>query len=193
MSTSASPTTLDTSGLRELLDNGSAVRVIDVRTPGEFEAVHIPGSVNLPLDVLRAQDNLTVRHDEPIVLACASGARAEQARNLLESSGATQLRVLSGGVSRWEQDGGTVERGSNVWPMERQVRLTAGLLVLTGVLSSIAFEPLKWIAGFVGGGLTFAALSNTCAMSKVLALLPHNRPKKATDPQKALPTLTDRR
>ncbi|WP_372448874.1 YgaP family membrane protein [Saccharopolyspora endophytica] len=59
--------------------------------------------------------------------------------------------------------------------MERQVRLTAGLLVFIGVVASTAYEPLKWIAGFVGAGLTFAAVTNTCAMSRVLGLLPHNR------------------
>lgn len=73
--------------------------------------------------------------------------------------------------------------------MERQVRLVAGMAVVLGIVSSIAYEPLKWIAGLVGAGLTFAAITNTCAMSRVLGLLPHNRTRSA-DPETLLRALT---
>ncbi|OQO91012.1 rhodanese-like domain-containing protein [Saccharomonospora piscinae] len=168
-------TQIDTTRLRTLLTGKTSLRLIDVRSPGEFAAEHIPGSANVPLDVLRArQDELTVRHDDPIVLVCASGGRAEQARTLLHQAGA-EPTVLAGGLGQWERDGGDVRRGRGAWAMERQVRLAAGTLVLSGVLGSIAYRPLKWLAGFVGAGLTVAAVTNTCAMSRVLALLPVNR------------------
>jgi hypothetical protein len=47
--------------------------------------------------------------------------------------------------------------------------------VLSSVLGSIAIPKLKWLAAGIGGGLTFAAISNTCAMSTVLSKLPYNR------------------
>ncbi|WP_048876518.1 rhodanese-like domain-containing protein [Saccharomonospora saliphila] len=182
---------MDTPQVRTLLDDNPRTRVIDVRTPGEFAAAHIPGSYNVPLDLLREhRAELTAAHDDPIVLVCASGARADQAFTVLQSVGSDKLSVLSGGITGWRQHDAPLNRGSGTWAMERQVRLAAGLLVLTGVVASTAYEPLKWIAGFVGGGLTFAALTNTCAMSRVLALLPHNRIR--TGGARTVAALTDR-
>lgn len=185
------PTLVDTAQIREFRGSDPRLRLIDVRTPGEFAAAHIPGSYNVPLDLLREhRDELTARHGDPVVLVCASGARAEQARTLLETSGLDRLSVLRGGITGWEQAGGELNRGRGTWAMERQVRLVAGLLVLAGVVASTVVEPLKWIAGFVGAGLTFAAVTNTCAMSRVLGLLPHNRTSR-TDPRKLLDALTN--
>ncbi|WP_263253750.1 YgaP family membrane protein [Saccharopolyspora rosea] len=96
--------------------------------------------------------------------------------------------MLRGGITGWEDGGGELDRGRGTWAMERQVRLVAGLLVLTGVVGSTAYGPLKWIAGFVGAGLTFAALTDTCAMSRLLGLLPHNR-TSAVDGRAALDAL----
>lgn len=185
------PASLEASQTRRLVEENPRTRLIDVRTPGEFAAAHIPGSYNVPLDLLREhRAELTSKHNDPIVLVCASGGRADQARSMLESAGLDQLSVLKGGVTSWEQNGGPMNRGSGTWAMERQVRLVAGLLVLTGVVASTAYEPLKWISAFVGAGLTFAAITDTCAMSRVLGLLPHNRTPKA-DAKTLIKALTD--
>lgn len=186
----ALPKVVDTAQVRELRDADPQVRLIDVRAPGEFASSHIPGSYNVPLDLLREhREELTAQHGDPVVLVCASGGRAEQARTLLANAGLDRLSVLRGGITGWEQQGGELNQGRGTWAMERQVRLVAGLLVLTGVVASTAYEPLKWIAGFIGAGLTFAALSNTCAMSRVLGLLPHNR-TSSTDGRALLEALT---
>ncbi|CAM01728.1 rhodanese-like domain-containing protein [Saccharopolyspora erythraea] len=168
---------MDTAQVRELRETEPQVRLIDVRTPGEFASAHIPGSSNVPLDLIQKNRHElgAVRHGDPVVLVCASGNRAERARALLEEAGLERLSVLRGGITGWERDGGDLSRGRGTWAMERQVRLTAGVLVLTGVVASTAYEPLKWIAGFVGAGLIFAAVTNTCAMARLLGLLPHNR------------------
>lgn len=183
------PALVDSAQLRELrADN--RIRLIDVRTSGEFAAAHIPGSGNVPLELLREhRDALTARHEDPVVLVCASGNRAEQARSLLSNAGLGHLTVLRGGIASWEDHGGELNRGRGTWAMERQVRLVAGLLVLTGVLASTRYERFKWLSGFVGGGLTFAALTDTCAMARVLSLLPHNRTSDA-DPRTQLEALT---
>lgn len=186
----ALPKTVDTAQIRHLREADPQIRLIDVRAPGEFASSHIPGSYNVPLHLLREhREELTAQHGDPVVLVCASGGRAEQARTLLESAGLDRLSVLRGGITGWEQDGGELNRGRGTWDMERQVRLVAGLLVLTAVVASTAYEPLKWVAGFVGAGLTFAAVSNTCAMSRVLGLLPHNHTPR-TDGRALLEALT---
>jgi rhodanese-related sulfurtransferase len=171
--------TIDVSTLRRLLDVDSQLRVLDVRTGGEFETAHIPGSFNVPLDTLgeHARDLADVSH--PVVLVCQSGARATQAHRRLTSEGKTTLHILEGGMQAWESSGGDVVRGSTErWALDRQVRLVAGSLVLAGVLASIGVPRAKWFAGAIGFGLTFSALTNTCAMGNLLAKLPYNRTDK---------------
>jgi len=93
----------------------------------------------------------------------------------LRNAALTNVHILDGGMTAWEPKGFAVNRGAARWDLERQVRLVAGSIVLTSVLGSIAAPKLKWLAAGVGGGLTFAALSNTCAMGMLLSKLPYNR------------------
>jgi hypothetical protein len=90
----------------------------------------------------------------------------------------------------WEGNGFKVDRGKQRWDLERQVRLVAGSIVLSSVVGSIFAPKLKWLAAAVGGGLTFAAVSNTCAMGTALAKLPYNR-TGTYDPQELVSQLGD--
>jgi rhodanese-related sulfurtransferase len=171
----AIPSTIDTRTLREWLTRGDDVTIVDVRTPAEFESTHILGSYNLPLDLLE-EHRAELRHlTHPVVLVCRSGQRAVQAERQLIEVGLPNVKVLDGGILAWQAAGAEVRRGRQRWDLERQVRLVAGSLVLTGVLASVAFAPAKWLAAAAGAGLTFAALSNTCALGLLLGKLPYNR------------------
>jgi rhodanese-related sulfurtransferase len=152
------------------------VTVLDVRTATEYETAHIPGSISVSLDELRA-DAHTVASLLPdhAVVVCRSGHRAEQACQALAATGRDDLRILAGGIQAWEGNGGTVARGRDRWDLERQVRLVAGSLVLAGVLASLAWPPALVLPAGVGAGLTFAATTDTCAMGMLLAKLPCNR------------------
>ena len=77
---------------------------------------------------------------------------------------------------------------SKVWSLERQVRFTAGLLVLAGVVVGFAVTPyLFLLSGFVGAGLVFAAVTDTCGMAMMLARMPWNKAPAACDrPQKTV-------
>jgi rhodanese-related sulfurtransferase len=170
---------VDAPSLQERLGDPATPRLIDVRTPAEYEAGHIPGAVNVPLDRLKGSlDELCgVLHDQDVVLVCRSGQRAGQAQEALRSAGLT-APVLAGGMSSWTATGGPVkqvEQGRRVWELERQVRLVAGVLVLLSVLGSLLVPGLQWVAAGIGAGLTVAALSNTCAMGSLLARMPWNR------------------
>lgn len=176
MAPTTTPTTLDAATLRERLAGDGGPRVLDVRTPAEFETGHIPGAYNVPLDTLREHRDEIRRHlDTDVVLVCRSGQRARAAEQALAAAGLPNVHLLEGGMLAWEGSGGDVNRGRQRWDLERQVRLVAGSLVLAGVLGSVAVPGLKWLAGFVGGGLTVAALTDTCAMGSALARLPYNR------------------
>lgn len=172
----AAPVTIDSQNLSERLSSATPPRILDVRTPGEFETAHIAGAYNVPLDLLREHRGEIVTHlDEDVILVCRSGQRAAQAEETLRNAGLPNVHILEGGIAAWEAKGFAVNRGAQRWDLERQVRLVAGSIVLTSILGSIAAPKLKWLAAGVGGGLTFAALSNTCAMGMLLSRLPFNR------------------
>jgi rhodanese-related sulfurtransferase len=159
----------------ELLQENA--RILDVRTPAEFESVHIPGSYNVPLDLLSEhREELKMAVDGPVILVCASGMRARQADNALRLAGFDRLTVLEGGINAWEQRGQEVVRGTQKWSLERQVRGAAGTLVVAGALGGLLiWPPLTLLSLFVGAGLMFAAATNTCGMAMLLAKLPYNR------------------
>ena len=169
--------TITSTDLRGLFDSPTPPRVLDVRTPSEFETAHITGSYNVPLDVVRKhRDEIVQRVDAAtdVVLVCRTGQRASQAQEVLREAGLANGRVLENGFVDWESNGFAVNRGKQRWDLERQVRLVAGSVVLSSVLGSIAVPRLKWVAAGIGGGLTFAALTDTCAMATSLSKLPYN-------------------
>ncbi|MGI9645783.1 MAG: rhodanese-like domain-containing protein [Ilumatobacteraceae bacterium] len=162
--------------LQDMLIADPQVRILDVRTGGEFETVHIPGSYNVPLDTLAEHSDDLADVEHPVVLVCQSGGRATQAHGKLRVAGKERLHILEGGMLAWRAAGGDVVEGTTGrWAMDRQVRLVAGSLVLAGVLGSVLVPKAKWLAGGVASGLVFSAVSNTCAMGDVLAKLPYNQ------------------
>lgn len=170
------PVTIDSRELKQRLTAPVPPRVLDVRTSGEFETAHIAGAYNVPLDLLREHRDEIIQHlDDEVVLVCRSGQRASQAEETLRAAGLANVHILDGGITAWQAQGFGVNRGAQRWDLERQVRLVAGSIVLTSVLGSRVVPKLKWLAAGIGGGLTFAALSNTCAMGMLLSKLPYNR------------------
>jgi rhodanese-related sulfurtransferase len=164
--------------------------VIDVRSPAEFETVHVHGSYNVPLPLLGEHAaQVADRIDHRTVLVCQSGVRAADAHRRLSAVGMGDLHVLEGGVPAFERSGGRVVRGRARWGLERQVRLVAGSLVTAGVLGSLWKRPAIVLAGAVGAGLTFSALTDTCAMARALSALPYNRADKPVDPTRTLDAL----
>lgn len=167
---------IDAGQLRQLQHEDPDLRILDVRSGGEFESAHITGSYNVPLPTLAEHAHEFANVEHPVVLVCQTGARAVQAHNKLSDAGKGALRILEGGIDAWQSAGGDITRGQTErWAMDRQVRLVAGTLVLAGIGASTVVPGAKWFAGAIGSGLTFSAVSNTCAMANVLSRLPYNR------------------
>ncbi|MFE2550296.1 rhodanese-like domain-containing protein [Streptomyces sp. NPDC059355] len=156
--------------------------VLDVRTPGEYAAGHLPGALNIPLDriphALPAIRHAADRGD--VLVVCASGARSDSARRTLAEHG-IDTATLAGGTGAWAAAGHDLHRpgqaSRTTWGMERQVRLTAGALVLAGLVLGPVHPAFLLVSAAVAGGLTYSALTDTCGMAAVLAKLPHNRPR----------------
>ncbi|MFF4621546.1 rhodanese-like domain-containing protein [Nonomuraea jabiensis] len=177
--------------LQQLIEDGRGPRLLDVRTPGEFRTVHIAGASNVPLDILREHRAKLLNHlNEDVVLICRSGARAAQAARVIAEAG-LPLRVLHGGLMAWEATGAPVNRGTERWDLERQVRLVAGSVVLVSGLAGLVVPGAHLIGTAIGAGLAFAALSNTCAMGMLLSKLPYNRGPR-TDIGTVIASLRDR-
>jgi rhodanese-related sulfurtransferase len=154
---------------------GPSGLLLDVRTPAEYEEMHINGSVLHPLSELDADRVRTLAAGRPVHLLCRSGQRARQACEKLERAGLSELIVIEGGVQAWEAAGLPVVRGRKTISLERQVRIAAGSLVLTGVALGFAVHPgFFGLSAFVGAGLIMAGLTDWCGMGLLLARLPWN-------------------
>ena len=160
------------------------VRLLDVRTPGEFEAEHIAGAYNVPLDTLDEHGaEIRARVADPVVLVCRSGQRARKAEEALRGAGMTNLYLLDGGMAAWVAAGLPVRRGVPRMSLERQVRIAAGGLAAAGGFLALFVDPLFAIVpAFIGSGLVFAGVTDTCMLGMLLARLPHNRPASCDVP-----------
>ncbi|WP_395297773.1 rhodanese-like domain-containing protein [Kitasatospora hibisci] len=161
----------------------STLTVVDVRTPGEYAAGHVPGALNVPLDQLaRALPALREAAGRGgLLVVCASGARSGRACTELAAAG-IPAATLVGGTSAWAATGHAVHRPEDApaetpWPMDRQVRFTAGGLVLAGLLVDPVLPGTRWFSAAVGAGLLYSAATNSCAMGAMLSRLPYNRPR----------------
>ncbi|MGQ4416698.1 rhodanese-like domain-containing protein [Streptomyces sp. SAS_269] len=176
------PITLDPQQARSRLHE---LTVIDVRTPGEYAGGHIPGALNIPLDQLgRALPEIRAAAERgEVLVVCASGARSENACRTLAENG-VHTASLAGGTGAWAAQGNDLDRPEGgtraTWGMERQVRLTAGSVVLLGLaLGEFVHPAFRLLSAGIAGGLVFSAVTNTCGMAAMLAKLPHNRPRQA--------------
>jgi rhodanese-related sulfurtransferase len=172
------PPVLTPAELAQLLRERSDTRLLDVRTPGEFDTEHIAGAYNVPLDTLGEHGaEIRAAVAEPVVLVCRSGQRARRAEDALRTAGMTNLHVLDGGMTGWSAAGLPVRRAAQRMSLERQVRIAAGALVATGGLLALLVDPAyALLPALVGSGLVVAGVTDNCTMGMLLARLPHNRP-----------------
>lgn len=179
-------TTISPQELAARQARGDACELIDVRTPAEFREVHVPFARNVPLDrldptaLMNARDG---RSGQPLYVICRSGNRANQACEKFIAAGFTNIVNVAGGTLAWEQAGLPVARGQKTISLERQVRIAAGALVLIGSVLG-AFVSPYWIglAAFVGAGLIFAGITDTCGMGMLLARMPWNQVRNPSMP-----------
>jgi rhodanese-related sulfurtransferase len=162
--------------LQKILAENPSATVLDVRTPVEFAEVHAPAANNVPLDALNPS-SLALDKNQPVYLLCRSGQRAAKAAEKFSRDGFSQPVVVAGGTLAWIEANLPVTRGTTkVISLERQVRITAGAIVFTGVLLAHFVNPyFIWLSGFVGAGLVFAGITDFCGMGLLLAKAPWNR------------------
>jgi len=156
--------------------NGEAV-VIDVREPAEFASERIEGAISIPLSKITSA-SLSVAQGKKTVIHCRGGKRSMSAcQKLIAENPALEIYHLEGGLLAWKEANLPVlTSGVKVLPLDRQVQLTVGLIVLIGSLLAYFVNPIFFLlTGFIGAGLTFAGLTGFCGLALVLARMPWNQ------------------
>jgi len=180
--------TISPAQLLDLRRRGETVNLIDVRTPAEYGEVHVDFARNVPLDRL---DPARIAADhggrsEPIYFVCRSGGRSKTACEKMIAAGVSDVVSVDGGTTACDAAGLPVVRGKKAMSLERQVRIAAGALVAIGAaLAAFGPDPL-WqsigagLAGFVGCGLVFAGITDTCGMAMLISRMPWNQAPATT-------------
>ncbi len=175
--------TITPNELEDLRKSGQPVELIDVRSPTEYREYHATPARNVPLDSLDPHAVIESRNESqaaPLYIICKSGNRADKACQQFESMGYTQTVNVEGGTQAWQSAGLPIIRGQKTMSLERQVRIAAGTLVLTGATLSWLLHPaFIGLSAFVGAGLIFAGITDSCAMGMMLAKMPWNQVSQA--------------
>lgn len=167
--------------LAGLCREGKTIDLIDVRTPVEFREVHVEIARNVPLDQLDPTALMQARNgsaQQPLYVICRSGGRGQQACEKFLKAGFSNVVNIEGGTMACVEAGLPVVRGQKAISLERQVRIAAGSLVLLGVALSFVHPAFIGLSAFVGAGLVFAGITDTCGMGMMLAQMPWNQCSK---------------
>jgi rhodanese-related sulfurtransferase len=160
-----------------------SLHIIDVRTPAEFSTLHVQGAINAPLNEWQTNDLIEelkqrgFQHGDTLYLLCQAGTRAKLAAEKIANDSDLNVIVVEGGTNACINNNiRTNTLGGSTLSLERQVRIAAGSLVLIGTIIGLVINPLGFgLAGFVGAGLIFAGITDTCAMGMLLARMPWNQ------------------
>ncbi|MBC1236422.1 rhodanese-like domain-containing protein [Nostoc sp. 2RC] len=167
--------TVDAQTLKQLLKQ-QAVTLIDVREPAEYALEHIPGATLISLSKFDPR-KVPQDPDTKVIFYCRSGNRSTMAAQKLFDAGFTTVTHLEGGISAWKQAGyaTTINKNTPISLM-RQVQIVAGSLVLIGTLLGTFVSPWFLIlSGFIGAGLMFSGITDSCMLGMLLAKLPYNQ------------------
>ena len=127
--------------------------LLDVRSPAEYQAGHIPGARLLPVDELDASnladiiDRADVRAGDPLYLTCHAGKRAEKAAQVLRDAGMEHLTLVQGGTEAWQKAGLPLNKCDAALSLERQVQIAVGSLLILKVFFGFTVHELFFVAG----------------------------------------------
>ncbi len=166
---------LDAKTAHEMMEEGKAV-LIDVRESDEYIKEHVPEAHLVPLSGFNPED-FPQEHEKIAIFHCMSGGRTEASAGRILRSGFREVYQLEGGLKAWREAGLPVNENEHA-PISimRQVQITAGSLVVLGVVLAAVINPwFVLLSLFVGAGLAQAGITGNCVMASILALMPWNR------------------
>ncbi len=174
--------TISPRDLAALQARGEAIDLIDVRTPMEFQEVHVTFARNLPLDQLDPGKLMGERNGKPLYVICRTGNRGQKACEKIQAAGYSNVINVEGGTLAWVDCHLPVVRGRKVISLQRQVQITVGtLLLLASALTWFVHLAFVALCAFFGAGLLFAGLTDNCALAMLLARMPWNQVRTAPE------------
>jgi rhodanese-related sulfurtransferase len=178
---------ISASELSKLISSGRSIDLIDVRTPVEYREAHVAIAKNEPLDQLdpkAIQAACSGSSGDPLYVVCRSGNRSRQACDKLLTYGIANVVNIEGGAIACEAAGIPMVRGKKGLPLTGQVQIVTGLTVLAGAIATLVSNNPYWLVLpiFMGSGMLFAGLTNTCGLAMVLARMPWNQVKSDSIP-----------
>ncbi len=177
-------THIDAKQLKAWLETGEAV-LVDVREPHEFTEWRIPQAISMPLTNIDKHLPNLEGESRKIVFQCLKGKRGEMGAEAAIQALGEEVAIynLTGGIEAWNGEGFTITRdgvapeaGTTSIPIERQVQIMAGGLVL--LFSLFALAGIKFgaiISLLIGAGLLFAGLTGSCMAAAILKKTPWNK------------------
>lgn len=161
---------------QELISRDPQTKLLDVRSPLEYGEKHIKDSVNIPIDTLLSKIKGLSEPGRSYIVLCRTGNRSPMAADILIQSGIQSVKIMEGGITRWQKERFSVIEGAGGISLERQIRVIAGSLVLIGIVLAWSMNwAFIWLSTLVACGLIFAGLTDNCLMGMLLMKLPYNR------------------
>ena len=100
-------TVINAEELKEMMADGSAIVIVDVREPELYTRGHLPGAINIPYDGAHDRVLKELKPGERIVFVCHGGPMGDDLGTLLVNNGYKEVYNLEGGMRRWR---GEIER-----------------------------------------------------------------------------------
>lgn len=105
--------------LAERLEAGDAPVIVDVREQSEWDEGHVPGSVHIPRGFLESRIAGEASHDQEVIVVCAAGNRSLLGGLTLQQMGYGDVASLTGGFTRWKQNGHDYDVPQTLSPAQR--------------------------------------------------------------------------
>jgi hypothetical protein len=111
-----------------------------------------------------------------VYVICRSGNRSSKACEKFHACGLDEVVNVEGGTLAWDEAGLPVQRGRAAISLERQVRIAMGFLVVLGVVLGFTVHPgLFALSGFIGAGMIYAGITDSCPLAMAIARMPWNQ------------------
>jgi len=168
--------------LGERLGRDGGFRLIDVRHYDEFAAVRVRGAECVPLPQLLRRASEWDPSD-CLAVICQKDPRSREAVGRLVDAGFTDVCFVEGGTLGCVDEGLPAVRGRRILPLQRQVQIIVGTMILAGLAAGLVYPPLVALAWFGSAGLAMAGITGFCPLARLVARAPWNR--AAAEPQTA--------
>lgn len=166
--------TISPTDAAKILKENPNTMILDVRMAGEVSQSYIENSLNIPVDMIQGKVGELSESKKDYFILCRSGGRAAKAAKIMIQAGISNIKVIDGGMLQWQKEKLPFTKGKV--SLERQIRVIAGSLVLLGILLAwLVHWGFIFVSAFVGSGLVFAGITDTCMMGMMLMKLPYNR------------------